>query len=131
MKRAGHADLDAQGAAAAQIALERHLMQAVDLDTAERASRHTQAATHTAALVHHNGMGFRIPGQRSGGANLHASGALALAAGDRGNTPMIHVHMDHDVGCPALKDFRLMKGADPLAAPAGDAPVGIDIDDVH
>jgi hypothetical protein len=104
-----HAHLYTPGVSTAQVAFSSHSLYAVKLNTAEGTGRHTQSAADTAVFINHDGMGPGIPTEGSGRTYFHAHGHFTLTACGRKNAPMIHVHMNKDIGCMTLVDFGLMK----------------------
>jgi hypothetical protein len=131
MKGLCHADINAPGMAAAQIAFGRHTLHPIKLNAAEGAGHHAQTAADAPGFINHHGMGLCIPAEGSGWTDLHAHGHFTLPARDRKNPSQVHVHMNEDIGCIALVGICLMKKTDPLATQASNTPVDFNKYDVH
>jgi hypothetical protein len=131
MKSSGHAVLDAFGFTIAQVALRDDAFRSIEMDTAEGAGVDAHLATHTHRFVHHHGTCIQVTADSPRGTNFQANGGFALLAGQGKNRARIHIDVDPNIGILAHKAPGILKRADPLAIPAGQATILFNENDFH
>ena len=131
MQGSGHAVLDAFGFTIAQVALRDDAFRSIEMDTAKGTGVDAHLATHTHRFVHRHGTCIQVAVDGPYGTDLQANGDFALLAGQGENRARIHIDVDPNIGILAIKAPGILKRADPLAIPAGQAAILFNKNDFH